>query len=172
MPIDPPHIPPAVASPSPPGRGRINEGNVEFGVHVGETLEFSKTVGESDIYLFAGITGDFFANHVNEEYMKKTPFGHRIAHGVLILAFAGTASSMVSTKSLEKSDRFAPVSLGYDRVRFLKPVFIGDTITIRYTIEKLEPERGRSIAKIEAINQDGSLVMVAEHIMKWVEKRG
>jgi len=145
---------------------------VDFGVRIGDTFTFSKTVGESDIYLFAGISGDFFANHVDEEYMKKTPFGHRIAHGVLILALAATASSMVSTRSLERSDRYAPVSLGYDRVRFLKPVFIGDTVTIRYTIEALDPERSRSRARIEAVNQDGVLVMAAAHIMKWVEKRG
>jgi acyl dehydratase len=145
---------------------------VDFGVLIGETFTFSKTVAESDIYLFAGITGDFFANHVNEEYMKKTPFGHRIAHGVFILALAATTSSMVSVRSLERSNRYAPVSLGYDRVRFLKPVFIGDTITIRYTIEALEPERSRSIARIEAVNQDEVLVMAAVHIMKWVENRG
>ena len=145
---------------------------VEFGVSVGETVKFSKTVSESDVYLFAGITGDFFPNHVNEEFMKQTAFGGRIAHGVLTLALSSTASSMVSSKSLERGDRYHAVSVGYDRVRFLKPVFLGDTVTIRYTVEELDRERARSVAAIEATNQRGETVMVARHIMKWVERTG
>ena len=55
---------------------------------VGRSVQVSKTIGESDVYLFAGITGDFFRNHIDEEYMKTTPYGHRIAHGVLSLALS------------------------------------------------------------------------------------
>jgi len=142
----------------------------QFGVVVGETVRFSKTIGESDVYLFAGISGDFFPNHVNEEFMKQRGFGRRIAHGVLILALSSTTSSMISSRSLEKADDYFPVSLGYDHVRFLKPVFIGDTVTVQYTVEELDPARHRSLAKIEAFNQSGELVMVAQHIMKWVPK--
>jgi len=143
---------------------------VEFGVRVGETFRFSKTVSESDVYQFAGITGDFFVNHVNEEFMKKSAFGGRIAHGVLTLALSSTASSMVSTRALERGDRYHAVSVGYDRVRFLKPVMLGDTVTISYTIELLDQERARSTARIDATNQHGDLVMVAQHIMKWIER--
>lgn len=142
---------------------------IEFGVQVGETFRFSKTVSESDVYQFAGITGDFFVNHVDEEFMKKTAFGGRVAHGVLTLALSSTASSMVSTRSLERADRYHAVSVGYDRVRFLKAVMLGDTVTITYTIEGLDQERALSTAKIEATNQRGELVMVAQHIMKWIE---
>jgi len=53
----------------------------EFHVAVGDQVRFTKTVGESDVYLFAGITGDFADNHINEEYMKKSSYGRRIAHG-------------------------------------------------------------------------------------------
>jgi len=144
---------------------------MDFGVTIGETATFSKTVGESDVYLFAGITGDLFPNHVNEDFMKKRGFGRRIAHGALILAYSSTTSSMISARSLDKSDQLFPVSLGYDHVRFLKPVFLGDTVTVRYTVETLDSERRRSTARIEAVNQDNELVMVAQHIMKWVEKR-
>lgn len=143
---------------------------VHFGVVVGETASFSKTVGESDVYLFAGISGDFFPNHVNEEFVKQRGFGRRIAHGVLILAYSSTASSMISSRSLDKSEDYFPVALGYDRVRFLKPVFIGDTVTVRYTVEELDEERGRSLGKVEAFNQSCELVMVATHIMKWVPR--
>ncbi len=144
---------------------------VQFGVQVGETFHFSKTVSESDVYQFAGITGDFFVNHINEEFMKKTVFGGRIAHGVLTLALSSTASSMVSARSLERGDRYHAVSLGYDRVRFLRAVMRGDTVTIRYTVEQLDHERARSVARIEATNQRGEIVMVAQHIMKWIARK-
>jgi 3-hydroxybutyryl-CoA dehydratase len=142
----------------------------EFGVQVGETFRFSKTVSESDVYRFAGITGDFSVNHINEEFMKKTAFGGRIAHGVLTLVLSSTASSMVSARALERDDRCHAVSLGYDRVRFLKAVMLGDTVTISYTVERLDQELARSMARIEATNQRGELVMVAQHIMKWIER--
>jgi 3-hydroxybutyryl-CoA dehydratase len=143
---------------------------VNLGFKVGETVTFSKTVGECDVYQFAGITGDFFPNHVNDQFMKATPYGQRIAHGLLTLAFSSTTSSILATRSLEHRADYVPVSLGYDRVRFIKPVFIGDTITVRYTIAEVDLERLRSKSKIEAVNQHGDTVMVAEHIMKWVRK--
>ena len=61
-----------------------------------------------------------------------------------------------------------PVSLGYDRVRFLKAVFLNDTITVTYRIAAIDEARRRSIADIEVRNQDGALVAVARHILKWV----
>jgi acyl dehydratase len=64
------------------------------------------------------------------------------------------------------------VSLGYDRIRFLAPVFIGDTVTVTYTISEVDPPRGRSRAKIEVTNQRGELVAVGEHHLKWVRNPG
>ena len=87
---------------------------------VGDSVTFTKTVGETDVYLFAGITGDFAPNHVDREYMARTRYGERIAHGVLVLGYASTASS----RMLERSGEHA-VSYGYDRVRFCGPVFLG-----------------------------------------------
>ncbi len=55
----------------------------KINLNIGDEFVFTKTVGESDVYLFAGITGDFTPNHINEEYMKKTPYKTRMAHGVL-----------------------------------------------------------------------------------------
>jgi acyl dehydratase len=130
-------------------------------VPIGLSASFSKTVGESDIYLFAGITGDLDPNHVDEEYCKTTPFGHRIAHGALIIGYMSTASTLVS-----QGFGRPLVSLGYDRVRFTKPVFIGDTVTINYEITEVDTERNRTIAKVEALNQRGETVAVATHIQK------
>ena len=125
--------------------------------------------GMTQITNFAGITGDFSPNHVNEEFMKPSDYGHRIAHGLLTLALSSTTSTMVAAKSLAKRKEYFPVSLGYDHVRFLKPVFIGDTLTVNYEIVDLNPETLRSRSKIEVVNQRQELVMVAEHIMKWVK---
>ena len=134
----------------------------------GQTVTFAKTVSESDVYLFAGITGDLSPNHVNLEYMKETPYGRRIAHGALLVGYMSTASTLILQKYPAPDGVGTPVSLGYDRIRFIKPVFINDTITVNYTIEAIDQERNRSCAQIKIVNQNDELVAVAEHIMKWV----
>ncbi|MCP5150100.1 MAG: MaoC family dehydratase N-terminal domain-containing protein [Ectothiorhodospiraceae bacterium] len=140
----------------------------EFYVKPGDSVSFRKTVGESDVYLFAGITGDLAPNHVDEEYMKQSSYGRRIAHGVLMVGFMSTTSTMMIHHSKPVRDDETPVSLGYDRIRFLAPVFIGDTVTTTYTIKEIDVERRRSRSEIRVENQDGVLVAVAEHILKWV----
>ena len=139
-----------------------------FHVSIGDQVRFSKTVGETDIYLFAGITGDFSENHVDEEYMKKSAFGARIAHGALLVGYMSTTSSLMIDTCVKAGIDETPVSLGYDRVRFLKPVYINDTVTVTYTIAEIDQERRRSRSKIEVCNQKGETVAVAEHILKWV----
>ena len=135
---------------------------------VGDQVIFSKTVGESDVYLFAGITGDFSPNHVDEVFMSKTAFGRRIAHGALLVGYMSTASTKILERHAGEPGSDTPVSLGYDRIRFIRPVFIGDTVTVQYTVESADPESRRTSSKIEVSTEDGSLVAVAEHIMKWV----
>ena len=150
---------------------RINEPNRErrkpkskvIPLEVGDFVSFSKTVGESDVYLFAGITGDFSPNHINEEIMSTTPFKHRVAHGVLSLGFASTTSTMM----IERTGMSA-VSYGYDRIRFIKPVLVGDTITATYTIAEIDEETLKTYADIEITNQRGELCTVARHILKFI----
>jgi acyl dehydratase len=139
-----------------------------FHVAVGDQVRFSKTVGESDVYLFAGITGDFSSNHVNETVMQGSAYGRRIAHGALLIGFMSTTSTLMIERAGGVPADETPVSLGYDRVRFLGPVFIGDTVTVAYRIAGVEPERRRARAEIEVRNQDGALVAIAQHILKWV----
>ena len=141
----------------------------EFYVSVGDQVQFAKTVGESDVYLFAGITGDLAANHVNEEVMKRSAYGRRIAHGALLVGFMSTCSTMMIDKASGAAADETPVSLGYDRIRFLGPVFIGDTVSVTYRIVEVDPERRRSRSEIEVHNQNGDLVAVAQHILKWTE---
>ena len=141
-----------------------------FYVAVGDNVSFSKTVSESDVYLFAGITGDLAPNHVDEEYMKRSGYGRRIAHGALIVGFMSTASSLAIAKSRNGGDE-TPVSLGYDRIRFLAPVYLGDTIKVAYEIVDIDQERRRSVADIRVVNQAEELVAVAQHILKWVANK-
>lgn len=138
-------------------------GNTIDDIAIGLRTRLTKTVSESDVYLFAGITGDLDPNHVDEEYCRKTSLGHRVAHGALLVGYTSAAS----TRILQDFDR-PMVSAGYDRIRFLKPVYFGDTLTIDYEISGIERERERTVAKIEVKNQHDELVMVATHIMQLV----
>ena len=140
----------------------------DFYVTVGDSVSFSKTVGESDVYLFAGITGDLSPNHVNEEYMKKSVYGRRMAHGALLIGYMSAASTMAVAQSRTGADE-TPVSLGYDRIRFIGPVLLGDTITVKYTVASIDTERRRSVADIEIRTQNDELVAVGQHILKWVK---
>lgn len=141
----------------------------DFYVKTGDRVTFAKTVGETDIYLFAGITGDFSVNHVNEQYMARSKYGRRIAHGALLVGFMSTCSTMMIEQCQGTARGETPVSLGYDRVRFLKPVFIGDTVTLTYTIAEIDPVKRQSLGDIEVINQKGELVGVARHVLRWVK---
>ncbi|MBP1932655.1 MaoC family dehydratase [Ammoniphilus resinae] len=133
-------------------------------LEIDEQVSFSKTIGEADVYMFAGITGDLSPNHVNEDYMSKTQYKKRIAHGVLSIGFASTTSTLMQ----QKTDMTA-VSYGYDRIRFIKPIFIGDTITVTYTIAEIDQENLKTKANIEVVNQDGELCTVGQHILKFFE---
>lgn len=135
---------------------------------IGDTIQFSKTIGETDVYMFAGITGDFSGNHVNEAFMNKSKYGRRIAHGALLVGFMSTASTMMMERSLAKGIDCTPVSLGYDRVRFLGPVYFGDTVDVIYTVNEIDEARGRTRAEVKVFNQHGALVAVGEHLGKWV----
>jgi 3-hydroxybutyryl-CoA dehydratase len=137
-------------------------------LEAGETATFSKTITEADLVLFAGVTGDFDPIHVNEEYAKASAFGRRIVHGGLVMGLLSTTASMMSRRSVERGSKAVSVSLGYDRIRFLRPVFINDTLTARYTIEELDTEAARSRSRVEVVNQSGELCLVGTHIMKWV----
>jgi acyl dehydratase len=127
----------------------------------GRRARFSKTLGECDIYLFAGISGDLARVHVDEAWCAQQPFQRRVAHGVLLMSFMSTCSTL----ALEGFDGTA-LSLGYDRVRFTRPVHIGDTVTCSYEIVEVDETRRRTRGRIEMTNQRGETVAVATHLLK------
>lgn len=128
---------------------------------IGKTYRFSKTFSESDCYLFAGISGDFFPAHTNEEYCKKMPYQTRIIHGCLTFSFASTVSGIAGAESGHNI-----LAYGYDRLRFKKPVFFGDTITAIYTFTQLDEERKMTTADCVMKNQHGDTVLTVTHYMK------
>lgn len=127
---------------------------------VRETL--GRTITETDIVLHAGQTGDFYPHHMDAEWCKTQPFGQRIAHGTLIFSVAvGLTAGEVNP---------AAMTYGYERLRFLKPVFIGDTIRVRVRIKEKRdhPKRaahGIVVELCEVFNQSGELVLICEHLL-------
>lgn len=116
-----------------------------------------RTITEADIVNFAGLSGDFVELHMNEEYARRGPFGRRIAHGALI--FSISTGLMVQMTS----DHEAIVAFrGVDQLRFLEPVFIGDTIHVtKKTIAKDSKDGVRGLVTFETtvLNQDGKSVV-------------
>ena len=132
-----------------------------------QRVRFTKTLGESDVYLFAGITGDLHPNHVDEAFMSTTAYGHRIAHGALLIGFMSTSSTlMIQRIALPPSHTL--VSYGYDRIRFVKPVYIGDTLTVEYAVERVDETERKTFANVTITNQHRDVVCVATHILKVV----
>lgn len=129
-------------------------------VPIGTSAVFTKTVSESDVYLYAGISGDFSPNHVNEEYMKAGRYGRRIAHGTLLLGLMSAASARLNLGRT--------ASLGYDRVRFVAPVYFGDTITTEYRVSRYDHEKNRVYADVSCRNQRDEVVAVAINIRAYV----
>lgn len=122
---------------------------------------YGRTITETDFVVHAGHTGDFFPHHMDAEFMKTQAFGQRIAHGTMVFSIGvGLTASVINPVAF---------SYGYDRMRFVRPVFIGDTIHTRTTITGKEddPKRtthGRVIERNEVVNQKGEVVLAADHI--------
>lgn len=132
-------------------------------INLGDSASFTKTISESDVYLFAGICADFSPNHVNERYMKGSVYKTRIAQGALVVGFTSAAAAMFGIKY-----GIDGVAAGYDRIRFLGPVFFGDTIRVEYRISKIDREKLRTHAELKVTNQDGKQVLAGDHLIKFL----
>lgn len=127
-----------------------------------ERISGGRTITETDIVIHAGHTGDFYPHHMDAEWCKTQEFGQRMAHGTLIFSVGvGMTASTINPLAF---------SYGYDRLRFIKPVFIGDTIHVRVTVNDKRdhpkhPEHGVVNELCEIFNQKGELVLVCEHLL-------
>lgn len=120
-----------------------------------------RVITEEDIVLHAGQTGDFFPHHMDEEWCKTQPFKKRIAHGTLVFSVGvGLTATVINEASM---------TYGYDRLRFIQPVFIGDAIhtiaTITSKKEYKHPGYGLVTEKVEVFNQAGNIVMACDHLL-------
>ncbi len=120
-----------------------------------------RTITEADIILHAGQTSDFYPHHMDAEWCKTQDFKQRIAHGTLVFSVAvGLTAGEINPLAF---------SYGYDRLRFVRPVFIGDTIKARATItekrEHKKPGYGIVVEQVAALNQRGETVLAADHLL-------
>lgn len=120
-----------------------------------------RTLTEADIVLHAGQTGDFFPHHMDAAWCATQDFGQRIAHGTLVFSVGiGLTATVINPRAM---------SYGYDRLRFVKPVFIGDTIYSKVEIsdKRDHPKRGSHGIVVETVtvtNQRQETVLVCEHL--------
>jgi 3-hydroxybutyryl-CoA dehydratase len=124
---------------------------------VGDRASFGKTISESDIYLFAGITGDFNPAHVNEEYARQTMFKSRIAHGILT---AGLISAVLANQLPGPGTIYLSQQL-----KFMAPVLIGDTLTANVEVIEILTEKNRVKLRTWVENQKGTVVLDGEALV-------
>ena len=123
---------------------------------------FGRTITEADVVLHAGQTGDFYPHHMDVEWCKSQPFGQRIAHGTLVFSIGvGMTAGDINSRAM---------SYGYDRLRFIRPVFLNDTIHARAFIKEKrdDPKRkghGIIVEGLEVLNQRNEPVLVADHLL-------
>lgn len=128
------------------------------------TVESVRTITEADVVNFAGISGDFHPLHMSAEAAEASDFGERVVHGNLVFSIAEALVADMNPKSF---------SYGYDELRFVQPVFIGDTLTAHREVietESYNETLGRVVYRYEVENQDGDTVLACEHITL-VDKR-
>jgi len=126
-------------------------------IKLGDKAEFSKTISESDVYLFAGVTGDFNPAHINEMYAAKTFFKTRIAHGMLLAGF-------ISTVVGNQLPGYGTIYVKQE-MTFLSPVRIGDTITAQVEVTEILLEKKQARLKTTCINQEGTKILDGEAIV-------
>jgi 3-hydroxybutyryl-CoA dehydratase len=126
-------------------------------IKVGETAQFAKTVSESDVYIYAGVTGDLNPAHVDETYARKTFFKTRIVHGMLL---GGFISAVLGSRLPGPGAIYMKQDL-----RFLAPVHIGDTVTARVEVTERDVEKNRLTLKTTCTIQDGTVVLEGEALV-------
>lgn len=124
---------------------------------LGQSASMTKTITETDVYLFAGITGDLNPAHVNESYAETTRFGRRIAHGMLS---AGLISAVLGMQLPGPGSIYMSQTL-----KFKAPVYLGDTITAAATVTGLDEEKKRITLSTVATNQEGTVVTTGEALL-------
>jgi 3-hydroxybutyryl-CoA dehydratase len=143
-----------------------------FYLNVGDQVVQERLVTAAAIDAFAEVSGDHSPNHIDGSSMSKSSYGGRIAHGALLIAYMSACSTEIVERIPGVRSTETPVSLGYDRIRFLKPVHVGDKVQLRYTVKQIDARRRRALSDVIVVNQKSETVCVGEHILKWVSAVG
>lgn len=123
-------------------------------IKVGDVETFARTITESDVYLFGGVTGDLNPAHTNQVASEKTMFNGRIAHGMLTASYISTILGMYLPGP-------GTIFLSQE-TKFLKPVHFGDTITAKVTATEVNVEKNIVSFDTECVNQEGVKVLVGK----------
>ena len=129
----------------------------------GETSQFTKTVSESDVYLYAGITGDLNPAHINEPYARNTFFKTRIAHGMLL---GGFISAVIGTQLPGPGTIYVSQEL-----QFKAPVKFGETVTAVIEVAEIDLEKNRAVLKTTCINENGKLLVDGKAVVSPPKKK-
>ncbi len=121
-------------------------------------ITIAKEITADVVNKFAEVTGDFAAIHVDEQFASRTPIGVRLAHGALIVGLMSTAAT-----AWEEQQGMGALSVGYRDIRFLKPVLLGDTVSVTYTVRGPRPTKHYE-AEVRAVNQHNEVVATATHL--------
>jgi 3-hydroxybutyryl-CoA dehydratase len=125
-------------------------------IKIGEKATFGKTVTEADVFAFAGITGDFNPIHVNAEFARNSMFERRVAHGMLTASLVDQTLTNLGGLGTIHMSQF---------VKFLAPVFIGDTVTVTSEVVGKQEEKNRITVKSVIVNQEGKTVLEGEALI-------
>ncbi len=125
-------------------------------IQIGEKAAFGKTVTEADVFAFAGVTGDFNPIHVNAEFARNSMFGRRVAHGMLTASLVDQTLTNLGGLGTIHMTQF---------VKFLAPVYIGDTVTVTSEVVGKQEEKTRITVKSVIVNQEGKTVLEGEALI-------
>jgi 3-hydroxybutyryl-CoA dehydratase len=132
-------------------------------VPVGASAELVRTITQQDVEAFARLSGDFHPFHIDPEYARRHGAPDCFAHGILTMSLLSTLGTTVYSKY-----KVPVVAYGYDRVRFVKPVYVGDTVTASYRVAQVLEDEMKAYAECICSNQHGHVVLAATHISKFV----
>jgi nitroreductase/acyl dehydratase len=138
-------------------------------LRIGYSVTVRRAISDAEVRDFARLTGDFSANHVDEEVMRNSPFGKRMVHGALLVGLMSAASTELLAGVGNAREAGTPVSAGFDKVRFLAPVAIDEPLTVIYQIEQVDAVRKEAKAKAVIVGtKDRTIKAVGYNMLKWI----
>lgn len=126
-------------------------------IQVGDTAEFSKTITDEDVRVFADLTGDHNPVHLDEEFARRSRFGRRIAHGML-------SASLISTVLASQLPGEGTVYLSQS-LQFVAPVYLDDTVTARVTVTRVREDKPIATLETVCVNQRGETLVKGEAVV-------